>query len=259
MKRSTQVSLVLLASVSAMATLSGCDEAPEQIPDNGGTFTSMAECVAVYDQQTCSQAQALAGKEHVQNAPHFGSQAACAAEYGADMCRPASAYGGASNVFLPMMMGYMLGSATSTPAPLYYGSRRDRDRYHYSGGGSPVFTSGRGYNRSAPIGAAPYASNRATVKTTKGGLKSSTAISSGTVPTQRGGFGASFKPTNTFKNSYKATNPASFGRAALPATSARASSITSSRSYASTRSSSSISSRGGFGSSSRSYGGGFGG
>ena len=256
MKRSTQVSLVLLASVSAMATLSGCEQQPEQIADNGGTFTSMAECVAVYDQQTCQAANTLANQEHLQNAPRFNSQAACAAEYGADMCRPASAYGGSSNIFLPLMAGYMLGSANSTPAPLYYGSRRDRERYRYSGGQAPIFSSGRGYNRSAPIGAAPFQSNRQTVATTKGGLKSSTAISTGTVPTQRGGFGSSFKPTQSFKSSYATANPSSFGRAALPSTSARATSISSSRGYAS---SSSISSRGGFGSGARSFGGGFGG
>ncbi len=255
MKRSTQVSLVLLASVSAMATLSGCEQQPEQIADNGGTFTSMAECVAVYDQQTCTAAQSLANQEHVQNAPKYNSQAACAAEYGADMCRPASAYGGSSNVFVPAMLGYMLGSATSTPAPLYYGNRYERDHYR-GGGGAPIFTSGRGYNTRAPIGAAPFQSTRPTSGITKGGLKSSTAISTGTVPTQRGGFGSSFKPTNSFKSSYAATNPTSFGRAALPATSARAVSISSSRGYAS---SSSISSRGGFGSGARSFGGGFGG
>lgn len=256
MKRSTQVSLVLLAGVSAVASLSGCGEMPsEQIPDNGGTFTSMAECVAVYDQQTCSAAQQLAQKEHVQNAPHFNSLQSCIAEYGADMCRPASSYGGSSNVFLPLMAGYMLGSATSTPAPLYYGSRRDRDRYHYAGGASPIFTSGRGYNRKAPIGAAPFQSQKSSISTSKGGLKSSTAISTGTVPSQRGGFGGSFKPTQSFKSNYSATNPSSFGRAALPASSARAVSISSSRGYAR----SSVSSRGGFGASGRSFGGGFGG
>lgn len=262
MKRSTQVSLVLLASVSAVATLSGCGESqPEQIADKGGTFTSMAECVAVYDQQTCTTAQQMANKEHLQNAPHFNSQAQCAAEYGADMCRPASAYGGSSNVFMPMMMGYLLGSATSTPAPLYYGNRYQRDHYN-GGGGAPIFTSGNGYNRGAPIGAAPFASNRATVATTKGGLKSGTALQTGTVaPSARGGFGNSFKPTQSFKQSYATTNPSSFGRAALPTTSARFSSISASRASASSFSSrgSSISSRGGFGGGARSFGGGFGG
>jgi len=255
MKRSTQVSLVLLASVSAVATLSGCNDQPEQIADNGGTFTTMAECVAVYDQQTCSAAQSMANQEHLANAPHFNTLQSCVAEYGADMCRSGSSYGGSSNVFLPLMAGYMLGSATSTPAPLYYGSIRDRDRYHYANGSAPIYTSGRGYSRSAPIGAAPYRST-AGLATTKGGLKSGTAISTGTVPTQRGGFGTSFKPAKTFTSSYKATNPTSFGRAALPATSARATSISSSRGYAS---SSSVSSRGGFGSSARGFSGGFGG
>lgn len=254
MKRSTNISLVLLASVSAAATLSGCDVQPDAVADNGGTFTSMAECVAVYDQQTCQAAQNLANQEHVQNAPHYNSLSQCIAEYGPDMCRPASAYGGQSNVFVPLMMGYMLGSAHSTPAPLYYGpgAYRHRDDRNYS---APIFTSGRGYSRSAPIGQAPFASVRS-APVTKGTLNSGTALQTGTVTSQRGGFGSSFKPTQSFKTSYVASNPSSFGRAALPSTSARAISVTSSRAYSS---SSSISTRGGFGSSGRSFGGSFGG
>jgi uncharacterized protein YgiB involved in biofilm formation len=242
MKRSTRVSLVLVASVSAAAMLSGCEAAPDQIADNGGTFTNMAECVAVYDQQTCQAAQQLANKEHVENAPKFNNQAACAAEYGADMCRPASAYGGSSNQFVPLMLGYMLGSANSTPAPLMYGNRYERDRYR--GGGYPIYTSGRGYNRGTPVGS--YQAPASNIST-KGALKGSTAM---TPPsTIRGGFGSSFKPTNSFKSNYAATNPSSFGRTNLSTSSAR---------YVTAARTTSVS-RGGFGSSGRSFGGGFGG
>lgn len=255
MKRSRQVSLVLMGSAAALVTLSGCDVQPDPaLADNGGTFTSMAECVAVYDQQTCQSAQQLAQKEHFQNAPKFSSYEQCVQQFGPGGCANGSSYGGGSNVFLPLMAGYMLGSATSTPAPLYYGpgSWRHRNERNYS---APIFTSGRGYNSRAPIGQAPFAS-KATAPITKGGLKSGTAISTGTVPTQRGGFGSSFKPTKSFTSNYATTNPTSFGRATLPSSSARFSSVSSSRSAIS---SSSISSRGGFGGSGRSFGGGFGG
>jgi uncharacterized protein YgiB involved in biofilm formation len=237
MKRSSQISLVLLASVAMTATLSGCDEVPST-PDNGGTFANMAECVAVYDEDTCKSAQTLAQKDHLANAPKYGTREQCIAEYGPDMCAPASNYGGSGNMFMPMMIGYMMGSANSSPAPLYYGpgSYRHRNDRGYN---APIYTSGRGYARQAPIGSAPFVSKKSTVSG-KAALNSGTAISS------RGGFGTSFKPTTSFKSSYAASNPTSFGR----------SSYSSGRSYAS---SSSVSSRGGFGSSGRSFGGGFGG
>lgn len=251
MKRSTRISLVLLASVSAAATLSGCEQSPQAPADNGGTFANKAECVAVYDQATCDAADKLAQQEHLQNAPHFNTQAQCAAEYGADMCRPASAYGGnsGSNFFVPAMLGYMMGSAMSTPAPLYYG----RDAYRHRndpGYVAPIYTSGRGYSRSAPIGRAPFASNASFSSkpsiSTKGSLKSSTAM---TPPaTARGGFGSSFKPTNSFTSSYAKANPSSFGRSSFSSTSG-----------SSFKATSSISSRGGFGGSGRSFGGSFGG
>lgn len=252
MKRSTRVSLVLLASVSAAASLSGCEQSPQAPADNGGTFANKAECVAVYDQATCDAADKLAQQEHLQNAPKFNDRASCIAQFGADMCQPASNYGGSSNVFMPAMLGYMMGSAMSTPAPLYYGpgSYRERER-RGAGYNAPIFTSGRGYSRSAPIGAAPYASRssfgttRPTIST-KGSLKSTTAM---TPPaTARGGFGSSFKPTTSFKSTYTATNPSSFGRSSFSSTSG-----------SSFKSSSSISSRGGFGASGRGFGGGFGG
>lgn len=258
MKRSASVSLVLMASVSAMAALSACGEAPTTSatqPDNGGTFANKAECVAVYDQDTCDAADKLARQEHVSNAPKYGTREQCIAEYGPDMCRPASEYGGASNVFVPMMMGYMLGSAMSTPAPLYYGpgSYRERERYG-SSYSAPIYSSGRGYSRSAPIGKAPYVSSKPSIST-KGSLKSSTAM---TPPASaRGGFGSSFKPSTSFKSSYAAQNPSSFGRSTFSSGSSYSgSSVSSGKAYSG---SSSFSSRGGFGGSGRSFGGGFGG
>lgn len=260
MKRSQKVSLVLMGSAAALVTLSGCDVQPDpSLADNGGTFTNMAECVAVYDQETCTSAQQLAQQEHYRNAPHFNSYEQCVQQFGPGGCASGSSYGGSGNIWMPLMAGYMLGSATSSPAPLYYGpgSWRHRDDRNYS---APIYTSGRGYNTRAPIGSAPFASVRS-APITKGGLKSSTAISSGTVSSTRGGFGSSFKPTTSFKSNYATTNPSSFGRATLPSSSARFSSVTSSRSAISSSSisSSSISSRGGFGGSGRSFGGGFGG
>jgi uncharacterized protein YgiB involved in biofilm formation len=249
MKRSSRISLVLLSSMSALA-VSGC-EAPEPTkPDTGGTFANKAECVAVYDKETCDAAEKIARSEHLKNAPQT-TREQCIAEYGADMCRPASEYGGSSNMFMPLMIGYMMGSMNSTPAPLYYGpgSYRERDRRNYQ---APIYSSGSGYRNAGAIGKAAYIP-RTTVKTSKGSLKSTTSL---TPPaTQRGVFGSSFKPTTNFKSSYSARNPSSFGSSSSSyASRSPASSISSGRSY----SSGSVS-RGVFGGSGRSFGGGFGG
>jgi uncharacterized protein YgiB involved in biofilm formation len=246
MKRSAQITLVLLTSAAA-ASLGGCDAQPAVQPDNGGTFTSLAECVAKYDQKTCEAAQKLAQNEHLQNAPHFSRREECIQQYGPDMCQPASAYGGQNNIFVPMMIGYMMGSANSTPAPLYYGPGAYR-HYGQSGYSAPIYSSAPSYRSTGPIGSAPIYRPGTT---TKGGLKSTTALT----PVQRGGFGSSFKPTTTFKSSYSAANPDSFGRGAY----SKSTGAMSAKSYSSFKASSyssSSTSRGGFGSSGRSFGGG---
>lgn len=231
MKRSTKISLVLVSSISAMA-VSGCSEAPERKPDTGGTFANKAECVAVYDAKTCEAAEKLALAEHQKNAPK-STREKCIEDYGANMCRPAN---DGSGMFMPLMVGYMLGNAMATPAPLYYGpgSYRERDR-----GYVPIYSSSPRY--SGPVGqgnytASTYSKPATATPTTKGSLKSTTAM---TPPaTQRGGFGSTFKPSTSFKSSYTASNP----------TPARSTYSTTS----STRSSTSTT-RGGFGSSGRSF------
>jgi len=261
MKRSTRVSLVLLASVSAAASLSGCDQTPDTLPDNGGTFTTKAECIAVYDQATCDRADRLAQQEHLQNAPKFNSLDSCAAQYGPDACRPASAYGGSGNMYLPVMTAFMLGSAMSTPAPLYYGPGAYRHRYD-NGYSAPLVTSGRGFPNHPVAGSAPYMVNRpGSVISTKGALKSTTAL---TPPgSTRGGFGTSFKPTKTFTATYAHENPTSFGRSSLsPSTGSFARAASAGRVSSTSsgfHSSGSVSSRGGFGSMGRGFSGGFGG
>jgi uncharacterized protein YgiB involved in biofilm formation len=253
MKRSSQITLVLLTGAAGIS-LAGCD--PQQAPpppDNGGTFTSLAECVAKYDQKTCQAAQQLAQQEHLNNAPHFSSVDACRQQYGPDMCQPASAYGGHDSFFVPMMIGYMMGSAGSQPAPLYYAPYSYR-HYGQSGYAAPLYSSAPSYRGAGPIGTAPL--YRPSVRA---GLNSSTSLTP--AQTVRGGFGSSFKPTPTFKSSYAAHNPDSFGRGAYTKSGGAisASSYSSMKSSFSSSRSSSISSgtsRGGFGSSGRSFGGG---
>ena len=172
MKRSSQVSLVLVASISATALLSGCDIDDPVVNDPGGTFSSIEECVAVYDQQTCEAAEKLARADHLKNAPKFNTLEACRESYG-DMCRLDTNYGGSGNSFMPFMVGYMMGNSLSRPAPLYYGA----GAYRYQnnpGYSAPIYTSGSGYSSSKPIGSGIITAP--TASTTKGSLKSSTAM-----------------------------------------------------------------------------------
>lgn len=261
MKRSTKVALVLMGSTAALTMLSGCDDQPAQVADNGGTFQTMAQCVAVYDQQTCQQAQQLANQQHWQNAPHYSSYDQCVAQFGPGGCTTGNTYGGSSNVFMPLMVGYMLGSAHSTPAPLYYGP----GSWHHAGQAgyqAPIYTSGRGYSRSTPVASVPFTSTRPTISA-KGSLSSTTALTP--AASTRGGFGSlsGMKMSQSFTSTYSKSNPSAFGHSALPTTSARFASVSRSSSYSSgssfSSSRSSFSSRGGFGSTGRSFGGGFGG
>lgn len=235
MKRSSAITLVLLTS--AAMSLSGCDEPPQAVADPGGTFSNKAECVAVYDTKTCDAAEKLAQAEHEKNAPK-STREKCIEDYGADMCKPSS---DGSGMFMPLMVGYMMGSAMSSPAPLYYGpgSYRDRERYG-SGYSAPIYSSSPQYRSQGPIGNAPYRATAGTT-TSKGSLKSTTSLT----PVQRGGFGTSFKPTSSFKSSYVTSNPGAFKSSF---------SASSKSSYAtSARASSSGVSRGGFGGSARGF------
>lgn len=225
MKRSSNVKLVHITSVAALSSalmLSACNDEAPNVPTNG-TFSSKEECSIAYSMEVCEKAEKEALATHEKNAPRFSRLEECVAEYGKDMCRPSTgSSGGDGGFFVPMMMGYMLGSMNSTPAPLYYGPASS-----HSGNSAPVYSS----SSKTPV----YAGQSTYKPSAKADLKGSTALKSGTV---RGGFGTSFEPTKSFMTHYKATNPTAFN--STTAQSAKASS-----------SSKSSVSRGGFGSSGR--------
>lgn len=255
MRKTKQVILTIMGTALAATSLSGCNP-PAPVPvDQGGTFANMAECLAKYDQPTCQTAQKLAYQQHWQNAPHYTTLGQCIDAYGPGACQPGSYYGGGSNFFVPMMIGYTLGSMNSRPVPLYYGP--GAWRIHTPGYVAPIYGSAVGYT-GRPIGTMPYARSSYSAaphdgaSTFKAGLNSGTAMGTGTV-TQRGGFGSTFKPANSFTASYTARNPGSFGTARPTVSSG--SSFGGGKST-STFGGSSVSARGGFGGSS---GGSFGG
>lgn len=108
MKRSKKAALVLMVPATTFL-LAGCVEEPEQAmvynsPSDcsAGGFNSTEACIADYE-----TAQAM----HPQVAPKYLSQAECEIDFGAEQCEkaPQQTTSGGS-VFMPMMMGYMMGS-----------------------------------------------------------------------------------------------------------------------------------------------------
>lgn len=148
-RRSRQITLGLLATVS-IVLLAGCGENVEDrtvnefyrkhnIAENEETkvFRDQAECQQTRSADDCLEAMQTAETEHVRSAPQFSGREACEREYGEGACqqltdrqvRSGPSYGAsshpASNPFIPMMQGYILGSMMSSggrsAAPVYYG------------------------------------------------------------------------------------------------------------------------------------------
>jgi uncharacterized protein YgiB involved in biofilm formation len=108
MKRRNSISIALLMGVSAIA-LSACEE-PKV---DAAVFESIQQCVDYPGvlKEECEQSFKDAKGQHVAVAPKYTSQADCQADFGAGKCEKApyqTSNGG--SVFMPLMMGYMMGS-----------------------------------------------------------------------------------------------------------------------------------------------------
>lgn len=154
MRRSRAIRLLLLSSVGAL-TLTACDEADRLA--EGEFITDSSQCEVAFDPKACRDALQAARAEHVQTAPTFATRSACETRFGAGNCdTPAAVASGSDGlgsggtgstaageqtagsegggIFMPMLMGYMLGRSMSGFAaqPLY----RDAANTAYSGGRS---------------------------------------------------------------------------------------------------------------------------
>lgn len=130
MRRSRSIKLTLLSSVGVL-TLLACDQ---QDPlAKAGFVADERECAKSVDADQCRQMLQDARAEHMKSAPAFASQEACEDKFGAANCEPqtkvASAGsetkppgtggtpggeqsmfgGGGTGMFVPMMMGFMMG------------------------------------------------------------------------------------------------------------------------------------------------------
>ena len=123
MKRSRALKLSLMGATAL--TLVACDNSQEV-----GVFETLDQCIdqAGFTRDVCEANQKQARSEHVRVAPKYTSVSDCETDFGAEKCEAApqrTTSGG--SVFMPMMMGYMmgnmLGGSRVATQPLY----RSRD------------------------------------------------------------------------------------------------------------------------------------
>jgi len=84
MKRSRSVRLMLLGSASALS-LAACDEAKDPLAE-GSFHRDPVECSQKLDRATCDAAYAEARAEHLKSAPAFASRDGCEQKFGAANC-----------------------------------------------------------------------------------------------------------------------------------------------------------------------------
>ena len=188
-KRSNRVALAVVGA--AAFALAACGE--EQV--DAQAFPDLAACKAaatsggMFSTQACDEAFGEAQALHAEAAPRYDSQATCEAEHGAGNCvTEQQASGGSSgSIFMPMMMGYLIGSmlggnsGKAAAQPLY---KTSNGRFATPAGGTSFSSnsgaakvSGSQFNRPAStVGKPPM--TRATAAS-RGGFGSSSSSSSG--------------------------------------------------------------------------------
>lgn len=128
MKRSRTVAALLLGGISPVLFACG-----EDGPEEATVYPSVEACTAEKPASDCAEAFAAAREEHLAGAPRFASREACEAEMGDGACTPANegVGSGTGNVFVPALVGFMIGrSLTGGYAqPVYF----DRQGYARSG------------------------------------------------------------------------------------------------------------------------------
>jgi uncharacterized protein YgiB involved in biofilm formation len=113
MKRSRNVALVILGA--AAFGLSACNEEQTE----ASAFPDKASCLEAvkpggwFTRDDCDSSFAEAQAIHDETAPRYESRALCEAEHGEGACGgdSATSSGGGGGIFMPLLMGYMIGQA----------------------------------------------------------------------------------------------------------------------------------------------------
>jgi len=122
-KRSRHVALVLLGT--ATLALAACEDDrvdAQAFPDLDSCIAASKENGLWFTEDDCRKNFAAAQKELVETAPRYASKELCEQEHGAGNCGddPAAAQqSGGGFSFMPLLMGYMMGSMMSRGAGAY--------------------------------------------------------------------------------------------------------------------------------------------
>jgi uncharacterized protein YgiB involved in biofilm formation len=131
MRRSRFVKLLSMGT--AALALTACED-----PANTAVFETVQQCLdsGMYDSNTCRTQFDQARQTHVAAAPVFTGAQECEAAFGPGKCEMAPPEAqqssmGSGSLFMPLMMGYMMGSlsrggAAVPPQPLYRGWENGR-------------------------------------------------------------------------------------------------------------------------------------
>jgi uncharacterized protein YgiB involved in biofilm formation len=115
MKRSSSLRLTLMGAAAA-TTLASCGETPP----SPSAFTTVADCVVGgFSETDCRSAYEEAFRSHLDKAPRFTNRDECEKKVDVDHCIEAPVRqpdGTMTNVFVPLMAGYLLARATQ-PQP----------------------------------------------------------------------------------------------------------------------------------------------
>ena len=182
MRRSRSIKLTLLSSVGVL-TLLACDQ---QDPlAKAGFVADERECAKSVDADQCRQMLRDAREAHMKSAPAFASKEACEENFGAANCEPQtkvasaggetrppgpggtqggdqSMFGGGTGMFVPMMMGFMMGRMMGggySAQPVY----RDANNTAYA-------RTGAGYSSVGSFDQRMNAPARSTQVATRGGF-----------------------------------------------------------------------------------------
>lgn len=97
--------LCILATGAALVALSGCGDSKKA----DKVYASLEACQAELPADECAKGWNQSLAAHEASAPHYADPGSCEAIYGEGQCVPRE-YGGQSS-FMPMMLGYMMGSS----------------------------------------------------------------------------------------------------------------------------------------------------
>ncbi len=211
MKRSTQLALVSVVGIGAVAYYLNSGEAEVETTDST-LYTSQSDCLnAGVDAGICAAQFGEAYRAHAAAAPRFESKEDCERDFGAGKCEAAAPQGstatsGSGSYFMPMMMGFMVarmmqGTQPYSTQPLYgcpggapgaagqqcYSSRNGR--YVYAYGGSSGSSGNAGRQVKAPVSEFRGTSARYNVVPRGSNISSVSGISRSGV-SSRGGFGS---------------------------------------------------------------------